>query len=595
MSLTKEVSSLLSEAEGAASGRAQAAIDSVVQMVSTLLTTTGVSFEALCHAIETASCRPDLKLAFQKFNTFTRFFLEVAPAPRHADLVCSALLRMGVSERLEACVRSSATVRLALTSYKTAVLLELAIALRLKDKVARRDDLQDEELFSRFLPEPISPGSSEHERADMLGIVGGGSRKRGVSAVADLEPIPRKSKVPALASIEHLSTNLSLGATPKKKLLVTREKLRAGFHDPKGLLDLVDSSTSALERTKKLELLKSAGFEFDSRDKSSFPDKLNAAILRLELGLGGHSLSDTYLFGTKVMSSPGVLSGRNITDIQTNVVDGKTTWKHQNAYCKMVIAGCLNQAKRIFEKYDEILYGPAPGILIGNVHRAIKELLESEEARMFLAKESAIGAGEDKNIFIKKIVEAVSPIIPITIRNKSLDGGYFRTAMGLLGAAEFLFAQYESDVRAQANPTGVIGMCSSMHAEFERGAIYNEELKPLRDFMREMVTQYQTSLGLGDSFANDGGTRMKKRQRKTRGRPFHYGQAYQSQGSSLGQQHTQSWTMAPQNYSAGRGFPTSLGRGQGNLDYARGRGLCFRFQTGTCNRGESCRFTHLRS
>ena len=90
---------------------------------------------------------------------------------------------------------------------------------------------------------------------------------------------------------------------------------------------------------------------------------------------------------------------------------------------------------------------------------------------MFLAEESAIGAGEDKNIFIKKTVEAVSPIIPITIRNKSLDGGYFRTAMGLLAAAEFLFAQYESDVRAQANPAGVIGMCLSMHAEFERGAI----------------------------------------------------------------------------------------------------------------------------
>ena len=359
-----------------------------------------------------------------------------------------------------------------------------------------------------------------------MGDVGGGSRKRGISELASFASIPKKSKIPALASIEHLAGNLSVGTTPKKKLLVTREKLRAGFYDPKGLLDLGDSSTSALDKTKKLELLKSAGFEFDSKDKSSFPDKLNSAILRLELGLGGHSLGDTYLFGAKVMSSPGVLSGKNITDIQNNVVYGKTTWKHQNAYCKMVIAGCMNQAKRIFEKYYEILYGPAPEMLIGNVHLAIEELLKSDEACKFLAGDRPVCEGNDKNSFIKKIVGAVSPIIPIKIKNKSMDDGYFRSAEGLLVAAEFLFSQYESDVRSQANPAGVIGMCSSMHAEFERGAIYNEELKPLRDFMKDMVSQYQTSLELGQSFANDGGTRMKKKQRKTRGRPFHYGQAY---------------------------------------------------------------------
>ena len=98
----------------------------------------------------------------------------------------------------------------------------------------------------------------------------------------------------------------------------------------------------------------------------------------------------------------------------------------------------------------------------------------------------------NKKDFIKKIVEVVSKIT-ITIRNKSLDGRYLRTAMGILAAAEFLFSQYESDVRSQANLAGVIGMCFSMQAEFGRVANYDEELKPLHDDRKEMMSQYQTS------------------------------------------------------------------------------------------------------
>ena len=63
-----------------------------------------------------------------------------------------------------------------------------------------------------------------------------------------------------------------------KKTLMTREKLRSGLHDPKGLLNLVGPSTDALERTKRLELLKSAGGRLDqSRRNASFSEKFNAA------------------------------------------------------------------------------------------------------------------------------------------------------------------------------------------------------------------------------------------------------------------------------------------------------------------------------
>ena len=90
-------------------------------------------------------------------------------------------------------------------------------------------------------------------------------------------------------------------------MLLTREKLRSGLHDPKGLLDLAGPSTNALDRTKKLELLKGAGWNFTG-NSSPFYDRLNAAELRLNLGLGGHSVRETQLFGAKVLSLPGFLS-----------------------------------------------------------------------------------------------------------------------------------------------------------------------------------------------------------------------------------------------------------------------------------------------
>ena len=68
-------------------------------------------------------------------------------------------------------------------------------------------------------------------------------------------------------------------------------------------------------------------------------------------------MSDSLLFGAEVLRIPGFLSSKNISDIEYNNMEGDTTWSHQNAYGKQMIAGCLNQAKRIFEMFDEILQG----------------------------------------------------------------------------------------------------------------------------------------------------------------------------------------------------------------------------------------------
>ena len=196
-------------------------------------------------------------------------------------------------------------------------------------------------------------------------------------------------------------------------------------------------------------------------------------------------MSDSLIFGAKVLSVPRSLSTKNISDIEYNAVNGNTTWSHQNMYSKVMIAGCSNQSRRIVEKYDEILFGTAPEDKVEKSHRDIRILLCSEECRSFLSKkdkadDASVQAGDE---FIKSIVEAVGPVIPISMRNKSLDGGYLLTALYLLGAGEFLLTQYELDVRLKANRAGLIGMCSALHAEFEQSVFCQQDLQNFSEFI----------------------------------------------------------------------------------------------------------------
>ena len=153
-------------------------------------------------------------------------------------------------------------------------------------------------------PEPSPPASKVRvsEQRDPSG-------KRSFSKTDDTStfsctPKKARSTISALASFRLLPGDKEEGRTVKKSVLVTREKLRAGVDDPKGLLNLVDSSTNALEQAKKLELLKNAGLLQKLKGKS-FSNKLKQAIINLDLGLGGQKAGDTLVFGAKVLSSPG--------------------------------------------------------------------------------------------------------------------------------------------------------------------------------------------------------------------------------------------------------------------------------------------------
>ena len=90
-------------------------------------------------------------------------------------------------------------------------------------------------------------------------------------------------------------------------------------------------------------------------------------------------------------------------------------------------------------------------MLVNDTHSTIRTLLKSPECRRFIdggndRQEQTADLGDE---FVRKIMEAVSPILPVALRNKSLDGSYLRTALYILGAAEIMFAQYEEDARVR--------------------------------------------------------------------------------------------------------------------------------------------------
>ena len=122
---------------------------------------------------------------------------------------------------------------------------------------------------------------------------------------------------------------------------------------------------------------------------------------------------------------------------------------------------------RIIEQFDDVLFGPAPDSLVKESHKDIMKLLCSVECRKFLeANNDDEGAATNtNNNFVKKVIGAVYPLIPLTLQNKALDGSYLRSALHILVLSEFHFTQYVEDVRVNANPAGVVGMSSYLHAE----------------------------------------------------------------------------------------------------------------------------------
>ena len=107
--------------------------------------------------------------------------------------------------------------------------------------------------------------------------------------------------------------------------------------------------------------------------------------------------------------------------------------------------------------------------------------------------------------------------------------------------------------------------------------------------MRDSITQYQTSLGLGSSFSPDSGSRFKKHPAGG------HGQVYYRAGRGTRMFGMSRQQMLQQTLFSGApalGFQPGFGGGSSGFVPRDDRGICFDYRAGICRCGGRCRFRH---
>ena len=129
-------------------------------------------------------------------------FLGAAPAPEHDGLIRKALGSLQLSKKFTIFIGFEITVREAIKEYKSSILRDLAITIRRRKEQMRQDDELDRQLFSQLLPEPTShlsylDGTSEAKVHKVAHV----SKKRSIQAVTYFSSIPKKGRIPDLATL----------------------------------------------------------------------------------------------------------------------------------------------------------------------------------------------------------------------------------------------------------------------------------------------------------------------------------------------------------------------------------------------------------
>ena len=232
MALAQEVTTIL-EGRVPDTDESGASIIALARVeVGKFLEVSKTSLRTLCQNIEHASTRDALAGAFRQLNSCTRIFTSVNPLGAHDELVREALIALQVSERLKNTLTTTSSVSAALKLYKSAVVRDLAISMRQLEATTQVENELDEELLSQ-LPEPVSPVSDEDTRFSMIDMVGRNpAGKRRLTDISPSKPVTKKPRFPVLATVDQITADDGIGGGSKQRALMTREKLRAGLHDP---------------------------------------------------------------------------------------------------------------------------------------------------------------------------------------------------------------------------------------------------------------------------------------------------------------------------------------------------------------------------
>ena len=212
-----ETNAMLEQSALDMGGTLQANVDRATQEIRSLMDASGESILEICTEAESATTKEHLRESFRRFTRIVRILLEAVPEPEFDRQVRDALIAFKVSSRLSGFLSSAGNVSDAITLWKKNVIRDLAVDIRRREDLARRYDSIDDALFA----DAFTEAASDSHQGE---IAGAPIRKRGVSALEAPPRTAKRSKIPALSSIDRVAE--ALAGVSSKRALVTREKSR---------------------------------------------------------------------------------------------------------------------------------------------------------------------------------------------------------------------------------------------------------------------------------------------------------------------------------------------------------------------------------
>ena len=148
MSIIQEINEPSQEREEAGAAVPAEAVVLMVKEVNILLAATTDSLQAMFARIESSQTRDDVRTAFKQFNRVMKIFMGLASEVEYDLQVRQAICDMGVSQRFEEKLADTASLREAVTAYKTEVVRQLGLSLHKKRVQANMDEDLDEDLLT---------------------------------------------------------------------------------------------------------------------------------------------------------------------------------------------------------------------------------------------------------------------------------------------------------------------------------------------------------------------------------------------------------------------------------------------------------------
>ena len=154
--LRKILQSFMFESEKEESNILGKEFEIALEKVNCLLTSWGTSMVDICNRAETAMDWITLKDAIKSFNSLMRHFRRIGPGNTNYLHIRRALHRLRITKKLSEKLDEATSFHDAINNYKMELSENLALEIQRLKVEDRRDEENDEKIFSLYMPKQKS-------------------------------------------------------------------------------------------------------------------------------------------------------------------------------------------------------------------------------------------------------------------------------------------------------------------------------------------------------------------------------------------------------------------------------------------------------